>query len=370
MMDTNGYWDTLSMFESRDFVACWYKKKHNRDLNTGECQAITTCFSQGREYFDAAGSAGISVRPLLLYYGVLSMSRGVILLCDRCKKEESLKPSHGVEAVDWRNILSGGLNKILDIQIRATNGTFSELVKAVGNVQLTGWLENSRARIYPATFSTPKWINDSSFITLDDLLARDRRFLGLYARTTGRSSKVHLGQLHATNDGISVSIYSNFLSEDDVRKRFGQPAECQVTLRNQTAKPPSFVTRFTVPKGNINALETELPLTQYFCGTGGFSIMPMSDLNILETEWPHEKNSDETRTFIIENFPNGDRLSEILRTFLLSYILGMIVRYYPSRWMALLRNEKGDAAQPCLRATSKVVADDFPRLVVETLVGQ
>ncbi|WP_336718002.1 YaaC family protein [Asaia bogorensis] len=368
MMDTNGFWDTLSMFESRDFVALWYKNKHSRELNTGGCQAITTCFSQSREYFEAAASAGISVRPLLLYYGVLSMSRGVILLCDKCKKEESLKPSHGIEAFDWGNTLSGSLNKILDIQIKATNGTFSEFANAIGNVQTTGWTVNRHPNFYKANFLAPKWLNDSSYITLDDLLARDPRFLGLYSRTTGRSSKVHLGLLNAKDSSISVSIYSNFSSDDDVRKRFGQPAERPVTLRDLTASPKILSTIFKVPERNTDELRTELPLTQYFHGNGGYSVIPMDGLNILEKEWPHEKNIAENRTFIIEDFPNGDRLSEILRTFLLSYILGMIVRYYPSRWMALLRNEKGDVAQPCLRAISKVVAEDFPRLVVEILV--
>lgn len=71
--------------------------------------------------------------------------------------------------------------------------------------------------------------------------------------------------------------------------------------------------------------------------------------------------------FIVEAFPGGDRLSELLRSFLLSYMLGMLVRYHPSRWVSLLRNEKGDAAQPCLRAAARTLAADFPRQVVEAL---
>lgn len=43
----------------------------------------------------------------------------------------------------------------------------------------------------------------------------------------------------------------------------------------------------------------------------------------------------------------------------------MIVRYHPSRWVALMRNKKGDAAQPCLKAAARTLASDFPRQVVE-----
>ena len=72
--------------------------------------------------------------------------------------------------------------------------------------------------------------------------------------------------------------------------------------------------------------------------------------------------------FILEDFPNGDRLSELLRTFLISYMIGMLVRYFPSRWIALLRNEKGDLAQPVLMASVNAVERDFPTLIADALV--
>jgi hypothetical protein len=71
--------------------------------------------------------------------------------------------------------------------------------------------------------------------------------------------------------------------------------------------------------------------------------------------------------FIVEDLAHRDRLSELVRSFLLGHILGMLVRYYPSRWISLLRNEKGDAALPCQKAIASAVAADFPRLVVEAL---
>ncbi len=116
-MISDAYWETLSMFESRDYVGLWYRERHGRQLNARNANAVTTCFIQGRQYFEAAASAATSVRPLLLYYGVLSMARGLILLRDTTKKEESLKPSHGLEAVDWNGTLAGGLDKILDVQV-------------------------------------------------------------------------------------------------------------------------------------------------------------------------------------------------------------------------------------------------------------
>ena len=41
----------------------------------------------------------------------------------------------------------------------------------------------------------------------------------------------------------------------------------------------------------------------------------------------------------------------------------MLVRYFPSRWMALIRNEGGDGALPFLREAMDYIDQDFPRLV-------
>lgn len=337
------YWETLSMFESRDYVETWFHNRHSRQLNARSAQSINTCFIQGREYFDAAAASATSVRPLLLYYGVLSTCRGLIMLRNPAKKEESLRQSHGLEAVDWGGTLSGGIDKILDVRIRATNGTFGELVESVGNVQCTTWWSSPgmREESYYATFPRPTFANGAYELTLDDLISRDHRLLSLYPQTTKRTAKVHVGELIATEGrGVDVTLYGLFSAEDDIRNRFGQPASRAVNVAVQGRRIPIPGTHFLVDGPDLNALKSELPLVQ-FTGNDGM--------------------------FIVEAFPSGDRLSELLRSFLLSYMLGMLVRYHPSRWVALLRNEKGDAAQPCLKAVSRALADDFPRQVVEAL---
>lgn len=321
----------------------WFHSRHNRQLNARAAQSISTCFIQGREYFDAGASAATCVRPLLLYYGVLSMCRGLIMLRNPTKKEESLRQSHGLETIDWGGTLSGSLDKILDVRIRATNGTFGELVDAVGNVQWTTWWSSPGMRegSYYATFPRPTFADGSYELTLDDLISRDHRLLGLYPQTIRRPAKVHMGEIIATEGrGVDVTIYGLSGSEEDIRMRFGQPATRVICPTSEGRRLPIPGAHFLVGAADLNAAKEELPLAQ-FVGNDGM--------------------------FIVEAFPNGDRLSELLRSFLLSYMLGMIVRYHPSRWVALMRNEKGDAAQPCLKAAARTLAFDFPRQVVEAL---
>jgi hypothetical protein len=122
LVDTNGFhvlacdeakitmidraaWERLSRFESHDYVAKWYVGKHARTLNAARTKEVTSNFAQGREYFASAADADISVRPVLLYYGALSLSRGVILLRNSYKNESNLKSSHGLETVTWQQTL-------------------------------------------------------------------------------------------------------------------------------------------------------------------------------------------------------------------------------------------------------------------------
>jgi len=337
-------WEELSVYESHDFVSKWYNARHGRSLNATRTREIASCFTQGREYFASAKVAATSVRPLLLYYGVLSLSRGVILLRDRTKTEVSLKPSHGLEVVDWQSTLSGGIENVLDLKVRATKGTFGELASASGNLQATGWWSgpNWTKGNYHAALGAPKFLDDGTIISFDDLASRDSRFLAIYERTTGRSTRVHMSEVFADATGIEFSIFafSNRTDKDTVKTCFGWPEGTVVQER---------------------ASARRMQLANYCICLAG------ADLNALKPLLPATQDSGGDMIFVLEDFGNGDRLSELLRTFLLSYFLGMLVRYFPSRWIALLRNEKGDVAQPTLMAAINSVETDYPMLVSGTL---
>ena len=52
---------------------------------------------------------------------------------------------------------------------------------------------------------------------------------------------------------------------------------------------------------------------------------------------------------------------------MLSYILGMLVRYFPTHWMALIQGDKGDALWPAINRIQQLVENSFPELVVELI---
>lgn len=72
---------------------------------------------------------------------------------------------------------------------------------------------------------------------------------------------------------------------------------------------------------------------------------------------------------VILDFPNGDKMTEFLKFYLISYCLGMISRYFPSIWIALLRNEKGDFAQPLLVRAVEAIENEFAEHASHQLTG-
>lgn len=127
----NRIWNELLGFETRDIVERFIRKRHGRTLNASRIQQITSNFIQGREYFQSAEKADITVRPLLQYYGVMALSKGLILSLDISKTEHQLKKSHGLEITNWTQILK---NKDFEnMQVKICDGTFFELISVTEN---------------------------------------------------------------------------------------------------------------------------------------------------------------------------------------------------------------------------------------------
>ena len=83
-------WYALREFETRDITSRHYKARHERELGAGKAREIASNFIQAREYFRSASDADTVVRPLLQYYGVSALSRGLVLFLKVEKREASI----------------------------------------------------------------------------------------------------------------------------------------------------------------------------------------------------------------------------------------------------------------------------------------
>jgi len=164
-------WNALSWLESQDAVSTTYHMLHARNLNTRRCMEITAASRQAREYFSQAALADMSVRPLLTFYGVSSLSRACILLLGMHGGETSLAGAHGLQVVDWRETLDGDLTKALGsiggLRIKTCSGLYLDLVKHTAN-QICIHVDSSAVQ-WDLRYPEPILGSETS---LDDLVAR------------------------------------------------------------------------------------------------------------------------------------------------------------------------------------------------------
>lgn len=290
----------------------------------------------------------MSVKPLLLYYGVLSCCRGVILANNLERNEASLKPQHGLETVDWQNTLSGGIRKVLELRVRSTAGTFRELVEVCWELKTlhmfsgaTNEFCSTRQPLGPVRFA-----NDGSELNLGDLIGRLLQTGLAYPELTGRPAKMFRGARIAS---CPKEIHLAF-------PLVGIPEELKKLADGQTVRAGSSNQVAPGLRQPDDAGDTLIFSRRG--GESGLDLFPVS----------HYGGQGEYMVVML-NFPNGDKLTEFMKLYLASYFLGMLARYHPSIWTALLRNEKGDFAQPLLVDAVEAVEKDFASQLSLQLLG-
>ena len=334
---TSQEWHNLSRFESYDLARSWYEQTHQRQMNAAKTRQINAFFIQGREYFKSASSSDMSVKPLLLYYGVLSLSRGAILLRNASKKGESLAQSHGLQEVNWRETVSGGIKNILDLRIQAHRGTFLELVDTIPNVHHTQYFshQSKSKAVLQHDLGDLKFCKTGGLLTLGDLLSRLKETMHSFQGVTGRDPKWFL------------TIVTTYAAETHYLL-FTKPPDEVLKLVDQRS-----VTIQPMPKGWPNLT---LPIPQQ-----GLVFRHEAEA-AHQSKFPlfHETEGSQSTMHGIADFPNGDKLNEFFKLYLTSFILGTLARYYPSEWMALLSGSPGDFSRPLIFQAIEAIESDFP----------
>ena len=291
------FWQSLYLFESYDYVARWYEKAHKRRPNAAKISQINACFIQGREYFSNATSSAMSVKPLLLYYGALSLGRGVILANNPNKKEESLKKSHGLEPCDWQRTLKGGIKDVLELAIRTSGGTFSELVEVCYNLNTMYKFLGPTDRLGSDghDLGDIKFVTDHSILTLDDLISRLLQTAGMYEEITGRPSKLFWGCRIASHPPGTHFAFPLVGIPSELRK-LSNGKNIIIGSSNQIA--PGF-------RQNDDAGDTLI-----------FVHQDRATYELAKKLFPVSHHSSGEFMSVVLDFPNGDRMTEFFKLYL------------------------------------------------------
>lgn len=257
--------------------------------------------------FGNAASSDLGVKPLLVYYGVLCLARGAILLNDPKKKEESLQQRHGLEIVNWRETLGDGIRSVLGLGVRATKGTFSELAEVCRNEHREHCFSTPSKSyiVVDHDLGAISFARDGSVLQLDDLVSRLMQTAMEYPGITGRPAQWFPTIITDRADGTHFALFS-----------------------------PSVVSRFqTLIDKDLVVVKPTLPgWPNLDIAVGAqVSLVFRPDSRLARPQrFPvfHYTMGAPSMTGILD-FPNGDKLSEFFKLYLTSYILGMLARYFP-----------------------------------------
>lgn len=336
-------WESLQRFESRDYLTRYYEKLHGRMLNAQRSHEIATCFTQGREYFISASMASETVKPLLIYYGISSIGRGVILLKDITKREESLTPAHGLITVDWTKTLHSGISEVLNLKVQCAKGTFSEFVHAVGNSQPYAWLNsNLQSEHFWNKFEMVNFVKCGNLISLGELLSREVDLFFEYRIAHDGGNNVDLGYIVAHDSSVKIYLTPEpGVDAHAMIQGYHFPHVAKISAQPNPRYPA------------LRSLCIEIPAV----GEDRKKVVPMAFDQGSNVGW------------VVRPFQSGDNVIDIHRMYIESFILGMLSRYFSSKWTSILRGEKGDIARSVILAAVARFESKFPRLLQEHLAS-
>ena len=352
-------WRGLAYFESADYVADAYRRRH--DITTLQTHAkskeIATHLAQGRQYFEAANEAGDLSKPLLLYYGALALTRGLILFLELAKGEANLHKAHGVEVDGWERLSASKSprgSRFDDINLTVQRGTFLELCSATSNTRVA-FIPNSGdgQGFYLRKVGTGTILENTTF-TLKAVLARIPQLDSAYETVFGElPAALQIGVEGQISDSgpASLAIRVNgtkrtFPDCKLVAELLGIPQECFVTTiqGGLSSSPP--VHQFQFAGATLQELADKLP---------GISSVTS------------EISRHDRLLYVIAPFADGTHLSLVSIAFLIAHAMGTLVRYYPSTWTNLSMRSSGDRVFPLLRASMHYVDKEFPRMILDWL---
>jgi hypothetical protein len=370
----------LRYLESVENVRAALRARSGRTPNATVAREITSCVQQGRQFFEAAATSPLEIRPLVQFYGVLGYARAIVLGQRMCSLS-TLVQCHGLR--DTSKAGSTVVNLSACIGARGTFVEFNDVASQLNRVCYHD------AQTHPASVRVPTSKSAELLgleINIKDVLARMPAMAELYAATFSEPAKcAPLDQLHYDTRGnywtTRVFGQSRVLSRGDLRtimsmwrERFPYLDRWHV-IEAVPAYGEAYITLAALERSTDDLAEPALPeiepghfvavlrdapppevpripLDQIFLGVGGgyfgssaYAIAPISGRYISEFSWAYAG----------------------------LFLLSSLVRYRPDVWShavsrsSLSERPADDQALALVHEFLETTSSAIPALVVQAL---
>lgn len=330
-------WRILSNYESVELILKMYSRCHNEEISRGHAREIASAFVHARSYFSAAATSNITIKPLILYYGVMALSRGAYLFLKRGASASSIEAGHGLSPSHWRRVLSAENPNFASLKVGfQSKGSFTELNDAVAGASLLRHGSSELTHVFPASREdlVGKHISLGEIVLRipdlrDNVIRWKNKLLVTPTEINDNGDEVNfriikntygLGEYRVYNKIFCNSIY-NKIHEDDLSVNYIGPKESDKIIGATDFVDRNF--------GN------------FFSGTGDIWLYP--------------------------RYCGDFTLAKLPTLFVLSFILSLLVRYHPNSWTSLLSGIIEDSALPTLLSATAHVELEFPRVLVDHL---
>jgi len=330
-------WETLKNYQSEGLLKHQLQICGEQSPSPARVDDITAHIRQAENYFMAATSSDIMIRPLIVYYGCLALARAAILILSPGMTVERLKPSHGM-SIAVRNPRSGDPNNVA-VKI-GTAGTFRQFVEVTKNITIMrnfgsdGVVGNWKHRSLPLM----------SCITLDEILCRIPDLIQQNFRRGMSQSIARVRKIELKDDGV-LTIY--FFEQ------------------------------------GIDYAPPLIEMLEWFCPDHRKTVEIFDTISfsgsMADIDWPpvwhlHKGRSagaafDGECFYLIKPFSCTVDLSKPAATLALAFALSSCARYYPAMWRAILDGRAGNAT-PSIISSLSYIYDRFPEMIVDIVEQQ
>jgi hypothetical protein len=368
-------WFDIKFLESASNVRRVLKKTTGRLPSATIATEIAVCIEQGRSLFELALSAPLQIRPLQLYYGVLSFAKAVII-ARTYNSIATIDQTHGLS--DISNPVSELAELRLKVLDRGVFQKFSEVVGAMGCIRY--YDASSMLKRERKPFDNAAGLSGKE-ILLKEILARTPGLDKAFKKTFDEEASSAVLDLNIRYDDVRLRISDDQVFTDkesllalieQLRRRFpfldqwcfheasSAFDQSTITFRN-TNKPQigEFSEKITVKVGN-NIVGQSGPYTEWVPFTSILPALAGGITNAMPTAMqPYD----------------GALLSEFSTQFMGCFLLSSLVRYRPQIWQKAIsrsvseNSPADDSALALIEQFNDVVFSSFPGLVVHAIDG-